>query len=46
MTPQEKKFWEEQDRMATVFMKGMATAIIATLVIAGMGLIISSSLGI
>ena len=42
MTPQEKKFWEEQDRMATVFMKGMATAIIVTLVIAGIGLILTT----
>ena len=42
MTPQEKKFWAEQDRMATVFMKGMATAIIATLVIAGIGLILTT----
>ena len=42
MTPQEKKFWAEQDRMATVFMKGIATVIIATMVIAGIGLILTT----
>ena len=42
MTPQEKKFWEEQDRMANIMMKGIATVIIATLVIAGIGLILTT----
>ena len=41
MTPQEKK--QEQDWiLATIMMKGIATVIIATLVIAGIGLILTT----